>query len=60
MCGAARAGRMKYLKPLYAGLLAGSPDGRALASRAFAAAAPKYHPIARTVIQGLLDKAAAR
>lgn len=51
---------MKYLKPLYAGLLAGSPDGRALATRVFATAAPKYHPIARAVIQGLMDKAAAK
>jgi len=46
-------GRMKYLRPLYRALLS-LPDGRARAERAFAAASPGYHPIAREVVAGLI------
>lgn len=47
-------GRMKYLKPLYQGLVDGSSEGKEVALRVFAEAKSKYHPIAQAVIQGLL------
>jgi aminopeptidase N len=50
-------GRMKYLRPLYRALLS-LPDGRARAERAFQAASPGYHPIAREVVSGLIAAAA--
>lgn len=49
-------GRMKYLKPLFQGLLEGSSEGKELALKVFAEAKSKYHPIAQVVIQGLLTK----
>ncbi|KAJ7527951.1 hypothetical protein O6H91_16G077700 [Diphasiastrum complanatum] len=49
-------GRMKYLKPLYSGLLDSTPEAKELAKHVFAQAKGKYHPIAQTVIQGLLKK----
>jgi leukotriene-A4 hydrolase len=49
-------GRMKYLKPLYQGLVEGSEEGKKLAIKVFAEANSKYHPIAQVVIQGLLTR----
>lgn len=51
-------GRMKYLLPLYMALLA-RPETVKLAHSVFERAAPGYHPIARQVVRGRLDKAAA-
>jgi hypothetical protein len=47
-------GRMKYLRPLYLALLAGSARTQALAEEAFEAAKAGYHPVSRTMIEGLL------
>ena len=52
-----RVGRMKYLVPLYSALLARS-ETRALAHATFARSAAGYHPIARAVVRGRLDRAA--
>ncbi|CAM6118045.1 unnamed protein product [Calypogeia fissa] len=49
-------GRIKYLKPLYQGLLEGSLEGKELALKVFAEAKSKYHPIAQVLIEGLLTK----
>ena len=49
-------GRMKFLRPLYSAL-AGDPATRALAEEAYAQAKPSYHPIARSVIEGVLAAA---
>jgi len=49
-------GRMKYLVPLYDGLLA-RPSTRALAHSLFAQHSASYHPIARAVVRGRLDRA---
>ncbi len=51
-------GRMKYLVPLYEGLL-GRPTTRALAQTLFDRYAPSYHPIARAVVRGRLARASA-
>ncbi len=51
-------GRMKYLRPLYAGLLARGPDGRALAEDIYAAAWEGYHPVARAMVADLLEAGA--
>jgi aminopeptidase N len=48
-------GRMKYLVPLYGALLA-RPETRALAGEIFARHAAGYHPIARAVVRGRLDR----
>lgn len=53
-----RVGRMKYLKPLYRAL-ARRPDTRATARACFDQCAPRYHPIARQVVRGLLEKEGA-
>jgi leukotriene-A4 hydrolase len=47
-------GRMKYLRPLYAGLLARGPEGRELAEDIFAEAHVRYHPVARAMVADLL------
>lgn len=47
-------GRMKFLRPLYSGLLARGADGRALAEDIFAEAYPRYHPVARAMVADLL------
>lgn len=52
-------GRMKYLKPLYDGLLARG-ETRALAESTFALAAESYHPIARAVIRARIERARAQ
>ena len=44
---------MKFLKPLYRGLLA-TAEGREVARRAFAAHAGGYHPIARRGIERIM------
>jgi hypothetical protein len=49
----AASGRMKYLRPLY-GALAATSRTRALAHAAFAVAAPRYHALARRMVQGIL------
>jgi len=46
-------GRMKYLRPLY-GALAATSRTRALAHATFAVAAPRYHALARRMVQGIL------
>ena len=46
-------GRMKFLRPLY-GALAARPETKALAAQFYAEAKGRYHPIARSVIEGLL------
>jgi aminopeptidase N len=50
-------GRMKYLLPLYSALLA-RPETAPLAKRVFEKAAAGYHPIAKQVVRGRLEKAA--
>lgn len=52
-------GRMKYLKPLYDGLLARA-ETRPLAVSTFERAAEGYHPIARAVIRARVERALAR
>ncbi|MDP3500984.1 MAG: M1 family metallopeptidase [Myxococcales bacterium] len=52
-----RVGRMKYLKPLYT-TLHGRASTRALAARLFEQNRPRLHPIARSVVGGLLAKTA--
>lgn len=47
-------GRMKYLRPLYAGLLERGPDGRELAEDIYAEAHGRYHPVARAMVADLL------
>ncbi len=49
-------GRMKYLKPLY-GALAASPEGKARAQRLFQRYAERYHPIAQSAVEGILQRA---
>ncbi|MBV9174414.1 MAG: M1 family metallopeptidase [Chloroflexi bacterium] len=46
-------GRMKYLRPLYSAL-ADRQETRALAQELFERYAPRYHPIARQVVAGIL------
>jgi leukotriene-A4 hydrolase len=47
-------GRMKYLRPLYVALLAGGEAGRELAIATFKEAAPRYHPVARAMVERLI------
>lgn len=49
-------GRMKYLGPLYAALLA-RPETAATARAVFERAAAGYHPIARAMVRGRLERA---
>lgn len=51
-------GRMKFLKPLYTGLIRRGPEGRALAEDLYAEAHHRYHPIAQSVIADLLGEGA--
>jgi aminopeptidase N len=48
-------GRMKYLRPLYAGLLRSGDAGRALARACFDRYHRGYHPVAATVLRGMLE-----
>jgi leukotriene-A4 hydrolase len=50
----AEVGRMKYLRPLYAALVAAGQ--RPVAERVFAANRASYHPIARQMVEGVLRK----
>jgi leukotriene-A4 hydrolase len=50
-----RVGRMKYLRPLYAALHA-RQSTRALAAKLFEQNRPRLHPIARSLVAGLLSK----
>ncbi|MEZ4391523.1 MAG: M1 family metallopeptidase [Polyangiales bacterium] len=52
-------GRMKYLKPLYDGLLARA-ETRPVAASTFERAAEGYHPIARAVIRARIERALGR
>jgi leukotriene A-4 hydrolase/aminopeptidase len=47
-------GRMKYLRPLYKGLIDQGPEGKAVAKRAFEGAQHGYHPVARAMVEGML------
>ncbi len=47
-------GRMKYLRPLYAALIAA--DRRSVAAKLFATHRGSYHPIARQMVEGVLRK----
>ncbi|MBI2755858.1 MAG: M1 family metallopeptidase [Chloroflexi bacterium] len=49
-------GRMKYLKPLYR-VMAGRAETRQLARALYDRFQPRYHPIARQVIPGVLESA---
>lgn len=50
-------GRMKYLRPLYTGLLQSDlEEGKQFARRVFEEARALYHPIAQGVIESLLTK----
>ena len=51
-------GRMKYLRPLYSGLVQGpgKEEDKILAKRVFAEARECYHPIAQGVIQAIFAK----
>ena len=44
---------MKYLRPLYTAL-AGHPATREVATRAYAKNRAAYHPIARSMVEGVL------
>jgi leukotriene-A4 hydrolase len=46
-------GRMKYLRPLYAGLVR-DPDTRPRAVATLARCGAGYHPIARAMVEGLV------
>jgi aminopeptidase N len=48
-------GRMKYLRPLY-GAMGRHERTRALARRAFAEAAPRYHALSRRVAASVIEK----
>ena len=48
-------GRMKYIRPLYAALVA-RDDSRALAAEFFARFRDRYHPIAQQVVAGVLAR----
>jgi leukotriene-A4 hydrolase len=48
-------GRMKYLRPLYAALIAAGGAAAQLAHETFAIAKLGYHPVARNVIESLLE-----
>jgi len=50
-------GRMRYLRPLYTELMKRDPEA---ARRIYGEAKPGYHPIARSVVEGLLKNVPAR
>ncbi len=47
-------GRVRMVRPLYAAMMDGSDFWKALAKKTFAAAKPKYHPITRAAIDGVV------
>ncbi len=48
-------GRMKYLRPLYNALVHAGPIGKARASKIFAAAEQRYHPVARSLAKRIVQ-----
>jgi hypothetical protein len=53
-----RVGRIVLISSIYEAL-ARTPDGRAFAERVYAEARANYHPIARAVVDGVLERGAA-
>ena len=51
-------GRMKYLRPLYSALAGGSARTNALATEIFAGAQSAYHPVAKAMVEHLLEDGA--
>eukprot|EP00897_Mesotaenium_endlicherianum_P008956 jgi/Mesen1/8089/ME000434S07336 len=51
-------GRMKYLRPLYAGLVAGG--SKDFATKVFESAIETYHPLAQAVVKGVLKKSTTK
>lgn len=52
-------GRMKYLRPLYTGLVQGGngkEEEKVLAKQVFAEARDSYHPIAQGVVESIFSK----
>jgi len=52
-----RVGRLKFLRPLYAALVA-TPETRELARTIYARARPGYHPLAVAMVDGMLERGA--
>ena len=48
-------GRMKYLRPLYSALVEAGADGQAEARAIFAEAQDRYHPVARGMVEGIVN-----
>jgi len=48
-------GRQKFIRPLYAELMK-TPSGQARAKAIYAKARPRYHPIAQTAIDKVVNK----
>ncbi|XP_047147176.1 leucine aminopeptidase-like, partial [Vigna umbellata] len=48
-------GRIKYLRPLYTALMSGNEDDKVFAKRVFSEARESYHPIAQSVVEGILS-----
>ncbi|HEY5950861.1 MAG TPA: M1 family metallopeptidase [Kofleriaceae bacterium] len=49
-----RVGRVRMVRPLYAAMMESAPTWRALAKSTFERAKPKYHPITREAIAGVV------
>lgn len=49
-------GRMKYLRPLYTALVEQGERGRTLAAEIYRQASVGYHPVARSMVEGLLGR----
>ena len=50
----AKVGRLRMIRPLYKAMMAGTPFWRELAKTTFERAKPRYHPITRESIGGML------
>lgn len=50
-----RVGRLKFLRPLYAALLA-NPETQQLARTIYAKARPGYHPLAASMVDAMLER----
>ncbi|BAT93558.1 hypothetical protein VIGAN_08007000 [Vigna angularis var. angularis] len=48
-------GRIKYLRPLYTALMSGNEDDKVFAKTVFSEARESYHPIAQSVVEGILS-----
>lgn len=55
-----QCGRMKFLRPLYEGLIARGPEGRAMAEDIFRDAQDAYHPVALSMVENLLGEGLER